>query len=256
MMPYKYLIGNWKMHKTQQEAIAFIQQLVPKLKSLNLKNIHVILAPAFVHLVTLKAWIENVPYLALCGQNCHHEKEGAYTGEISAAMLACLDVNYVLVGHSERRQFQQENHELLTKKVQQVLQAGMRPIFCCGESATLRHQDKAEETIQKQLIESLANLTACQAEKLLIAYEPVWAIGTGQVASVETITTMHNWIRTVLIDQYGKIGQSIPILYGGSCNPDNAADIFACPNVSGGLIGSASLQADHFIQILMALQQP
>jgi triosephosphate isomerase len=168
-------------------------------------------------------------------------------------MLASAGVGCVLIGHSERRIYQQEDHLLLAKKVKRVLEAGMRPLFCCGESLADRNAGQYQETIQRQLKESLSDLTPLEVEKLLIAYEPVWAIGTGQVASVEVITETHAFIRTILLNQYGILGEKIPILYGGSCNEQNATAIFSCPNVTGGLIGGASLPTDHFIKIITAL---
>lgn len=249
----KYLVGNWKMHKTRQEAMAYTQRFIQRFQALQPVTVKTILAPPYIHLDGLCKEIGKLP-IALAAQNCHHQAKGAYTGEISADMLASFGVEYVLIGHSERRALQEESNDLLQWKIERTIQAGMQPILCCGESHQVRRQNLAQSFIQRQLQESIGNLNASQAAKLLIAYEPIWAIGTGQVASTDTITTMHHAIRDILIEQFGPLGQQIPILYGGSCTKDNASSILACPNVDGALVGGASLDADHFIDILTAFK--
>lgn len=249
----KYLVGNWKMHKTKQEATDYMQRFIQRFQALQPAAAKTILAPPYIHLDGLHQKIGQLP-IALAAQNCHHQAKGACTGEISADMLASLGVAYVLVGHSERRALQEESNDLLQCKIERTIQANMRPILCCGESHQIRAQNLAPSFIQRQLQESLGNLTASQAAKLLVAYEPVWAIGTGQVASTGIITTMHQAIRDILIERFGPLGQQIPILYGGSCTKDNASSILACPNVDGALVGNASLDADHLIEILAAFK--
>ena len=226
-----------------------MQQLLPQLEAIDTRPFMLSIAPSFVHLSYMAAFIEGHPSIQLVAQNCHHEAEGAFTGEVSAAMLAAIGVGGVLIGHSERRIYQKEDNLLLAKKVKRVLAAGMQPFLCCGESLEARRSGRHKAVVQQQLEESLAGLRGI--EKLAIAYEPVWAIGTGQVASLEEITEMHAFIREILSDQYG--GEQVPILYGGSCNAQNAKAIFGCPNVAGGLIGGASLQADQFVKIVTAL---
>ncbi|MBX9889963.1 MAG: triose-phosphate isomerase [Amoebophilaceae bacterium] len=247
----KQLIGNWKMHKTVQEATDFMEQLSLQIKNLELSGIHLSIAPAFIHLFPLHQLTALSPSIRLIAQNCHHEKEGAFTGEVSAAMLASTGIEGVLIGHSERRAYQQEDHGILVKKIKSVLAAGMSPIFCCGEQWADRAQGNHEVILQQQL--SLPDLTEVALKKLIIAYEPVWAIGSGKVATVEVIAATHSYIRELLRDRYGSLGENVPILYGGSCNEENARDIFACSHVAGGLIGNASLQVDRFIKIIHAL---
>ncbi|WP_342265633.1 triose-phosphate isomerase [Cardinium endosymbiont of Philonthus spinipes] len=255
-MKKKYLIGNWKMYKTVQEAVVFMQQLLPQLEAIRPLAIcdtalALYIAPSFLHLPAIAALLGDQKSIQLLAQNCHHEAEGAFTGEVSAAMLASIGVSGVLIGHSERRNYQKEDHPLLAKKIKRVLEAGMQPFFCCGESLAARRSGNHKAMVQQQLQESLVDLTPKEIETLVIAYEPVWAIGTGQVATMEEITEMHTFIRGILSNHYG-VG-NVPILYGGSCNPQNAAAIFGCADVAGGLIGGASLEADQFVKMIMAL---
>lgn len=252
-MEKKYLVANWKMHKTMQEATTFIERLLPQLDAMHDHPLDLFIAPSFVYLWAIKTLINGRGFIKLAAQNCHHETEGAFTGEVSAAMLASVGVGSVLIGHSERRVNQQEDNVLLAKKIKQVLAAGMRPLLCCGESLEARKEGKHKVIVQQQLQESLLDLTPLQVESLLIAYEPVWAIGRGQVASLEVITEMHAFIRACLLNYYGMLGEKIPILYGGSCNSQNARAIFSCPNVAGGLVGGAGLQEDHLMQIITVL---
>ncbi|WP_419241851.1 triose-phosphate isomerase [Cardinium endosymbiont of Nabis limbatus] len=253
-MQKKYLIANWKMHKTVQEATAFMQALLPQLEAVDPSQLALCIAPSFVHLPAIAALIdghESIRPLSLVAQNCHHAAEGAFTGEVSAAMLASIGVSGVLIGHSERRIYQKEDHLLLAKKIKRVLASGMQPFFCCGESLEARRHGSHKTMVQQQLEESLSGLTTQEIEKLAIAYEPVWAIGTGQVASIEAITEMHTFIRQMVSTQYGT--ERVPILYGGSCNPQNAKAIFDAPHVAGGLVGSASLQVDPLMKMVAAL---
>ncbi|CAH2560201.1 triose-phosphate isomerase [Cardinium endosymbiont of Oedothorax gibbosus] len=250
-MQKKYLIGNWKMYKTVQEAIIFMQQLLPQLQAIDTRPLALSIAPSFVHLSTIAALIDDYKSIQLVAQNCHHETEGAFTGEVSAAMLAAIGVGGVLIGHSERRSYQKEDNLLLAKKIKRVLEVGMQPLLCCGESLEARRSGRHKAMVQQQLLESLVGLTPKEIEQLGIAYEPVWAIGTGQVASLEVIIEMHTLIREILSDQCE--GAKVPILYGGSCNAQNVKAIFDAPNVAGGLIGSASLKVDQFMKIVIAL---
>ena len=252
-MKKKQLIGNWKMHKTVQESTDFMQQLSMQIENLDLSGIHLSIAPAFIHLLPLRQLTARSPSIGLIAQNCHHETEGAFTGEISAAMLASTGIEGVIVGHSERRAYQQEDHGVLAKKIKKVLAMGMSPIFCCGEQWSDRAKGNHEVVLEQQLADSLLDLTEVELQKLIIAYEPVWAIGSGKVATVEVITATHSYIRGLLQDRYGSLGAHIPILYGGSCNEENARDIFSCPHVAGGLIGNASLQVNRFVKIIHAL---
>ncbi|TDG95287.1 triose-phosphate isomerase [Cardinium endosymbiont of Culicoides punctatus] len=253
-MMHKYLIGNWKMNKTLQEAMDCIQYLLPQLEAIkdaiHSINLNLVIAPSFVHLWPIKELIQHHTLIQLAAQNCHHEIQGAFTGEVSAAMLASVDVKYVIIGHSERRIYQKETNDLLASKVKKVLAAGMSPILCCGENIEQRNTGEHKTAIYHQLKGGLVDLTLQEVQKLLVAYEPVWAIGTGQVASLEVITEMHDFIREILLEQYGMIGEKIPILYGGSCNAKNIAAILNGSNVNGGLIGGASLQVNHFMEMI------
>lgn len=250
-MNKKYLIGNWKMYKTVQEATTFMQHLLPQLAGIDRRSLVLCIAPAFVHLPAMAALIDGPAPIQLVAQNCHHEPEGAFTGEVSAAMLAAIGVRGVLIGHSERRIYQQEDHLLLAKKVKRVLENGMQPFLCCGESLEDRKNGRHTVIVQQQLQAGLSDIPLKEIAKIGIAYEPVWAIGTGAVAGVEVIAAMHSFIREHVLDQYG--AAHVPILYGGSCNPQNAKAIFSCPNVAGGLIGGASLQVDDFMKIVTVL---
>ncbi|MGI2257659.1 triose-phosphate isomerase [Candidatus Cardinium hertigii] len=248
-MDKKYLIGNWKMYKTIQEATSFMQHLLPQLEAIDSGSLALFIAPAFVHLPAIGGLLNGSTFIQLAAQNCHHKPEGAFTGEVSAAMLADIGVGGVLIGHSERRMYQKEDPLLLAKKVKRVLERGMQPFICCGESLEDRKNGRHKAVVQQQIQESLDGIT--EIEKVAIAYEPVWAIGTGEVASLEMIEAMHSFIKEILWQQYGS--RNLPILYGGSCNPQNAKAIFNCPNVAGGLIGGASLRVDDFIKIVTAL---
>ncbi|UWW96592.1 MAG: triose-phosphate isomerase [Candidatus Cardinium sp.] len=246
------------MYKTVQEATHFMEALLPQLKAIDGPELVLGIAPSFVHLPTIGALIGDKKSISplsnsiqLVAQNCHHEAAGAFTGEVSAGILASIGVGGVLIGHSERRSYQKEDNLLLAKKIKRVLENGMQPFLCCGESLEARKSGSHQAVVQQQLQESLAGLTSKEIEKLAIAYEPVWAIGTGQVAGLDVITEMHTFIRKFLSDQC--VSEKVPILYGGSCNPQNVKAIFNCPNVAGGLIGSASLQVDQFMKIVMAL---
>lgn len=242
------------MNKTLQEAKQFVEQLLPQLEKLPTSGPTIWIAPAFVHLSTLQTALMHHPCVQLAAQNCHHESAGAYTGEVSVSMLASAGVAGVLVGHSERRLYQKETDAMIAQKVKQILETGMQPLFCCGERLEDRTAGTYKRVLKQQLLQGLATLSSVEATKLIVAYEPVWAIGTGQVASLEIITEAHTFIRTALVETYGTAAAATPILYGGSCTAQNAAAVFACPNVAGGLIGGASLEADHFIQLIQLLR--
>ncbi len=242
------------MNKTLQEAKQFVEQLLPKLETLSTSGPTIWIAPSLVHLSTLQTAFRHHPCVQLAAQNCHHESAGAHTGEVSASMLASAGVASVLVGHSERRRDQQETDAMIAQKVKRILETGMQPLLCCGERLEDRTAGTYQTVLKQQLLQGLATMSAVEAIKLIVAYEPVWAIGTGQVASLEIITEAHTFIRTVLVEAYGTAAAAIPILYGGSCTAQNAAAIFACPNVAGGLIGGASLEVDHFIPLIHLLR--
>jgi triosephosphate isomerase len=187
--------------------------------------------------------------VAVGAQNCAAEAKGAYTGEVSAAMIASLGVEYVILGHSERREYYGETSETLNKKMAQVYANGLKPIYCVGERLEEREAEKHFEVVKAQIEEVVFNLTAEQYADLVIAYEPVWAIGTGKTATAEQAEEIHAYIRQVLAEKFGEAAAATPILYGGSCKPSNAQEIFAKENVDGGLIGGAALKAEDFIGI-------
>ncbi len=249
-MRTKIVAGNWKMNRTLEEAKALTSEVMT-LASAEVKgNVKVVLCVPFPYLLGIKNQLGNAA-VAVGAQNCSEHDAGAYTGEVSAIMLKSMDIPYVIVGHSERRQYFKEDGKLLAKKVDKVLANNLIPIFCCGEPLEVREQGNHEALIRQQVEESLFHLGAEALKKVVIAYEPVWAIGTGKTASTQQAQDMHAVIRKQLSSKYGEaVAQSIPILYGGSVKPDNAKELFACADVDGGLVGGASLKARDFIDIV------
>lgn len=246
--------GNWKMNKKLIEAFSLTSEVITKAKKLSgIAKVEVVLAPPAPYLHTINSMCKDLPYINVAAQNCHYESSGAYTGEISAEMLKSMDLGYVIIGHSERRQYFNEDHALLAKKVNAGVEAGVKVIFCCGEPLEVREADNQEAFVLKQLQESLFQLSEDAMQQIVIAYEPVWAIGTGKTASPEQAQQMHEFIRQALTNQYSEeTAAACTILYGGSCKPANAAELFAQKDIDGGLIGGASLKSDDFIQIINA----
>lgn len=244
--------GNWKMNTTIQEGIELARTISDMVSQLDDSNIKVAIAPPFTHLSEI-AKVINPDKICLAAQNCASEESGAYTGEIAPAMLAELGVMAVLLGHSERRAYFKEDHDTLARKVKLVLKNNMKPIFCCGEVLEERESNIQNEVVSKQLDESLFHLSADEIQNCIIAYEPVWAIGTGKTATAGQAQEIHLFIRSLLISKYGEeIANDITILYGGSCKPSNAVELFSNPDVDGGLIGGASLKSDDFLGIITA----
>ncbi|MBK8623923.1 MAG: triose-phosphate isomerase [Saprospiraceae bacterium] len=253
MSRQKIAAGNWKMNTTLDEGVELVSKLIAAEKD---KSVLAILAVPFTHLLTLDKKIKSKGKLKLAAQNCHYKNSGAYTGEISPAMLANLNIPYVILGHSERRQYNHEDNALLKLKVRAALDAGLKVIFCCGEDLDVRKTSKHILHVKIQLEESLFSLTAKEIKNVIIAYEPIWAIGTGETASPAQAQEMHNSIRRMISRQYNKrVGEAMTILYGGSIKGSNAKDIFAQPDVDGGLIGGASLDADEFVKIINSFQE-
>ena len=251
-MRKKIVAGNWKMNKSWPEALALVHALIEK-KSLIPAGVQVIIAPPAPYLQPLS--VTAVPAIAVAAQNCSQHDSGAYTGEISSAMLASMQVNFCIIGHSERRQFYGENNEIIRTKVDACLRNAITPIFCCGELLAERNAGEHFTTVAAQVKDALFHLSAEEVSKVVIAYEPVWAIGTGVTASNEQAEEMHAFIRAFVSKNYNQdVADSISILYGGSVNAANAAELFACPNVDGGLVGGASLKADDFMTIIQAAQ--
>jgi triosephosphate isomerase (TIM) len=249
-MRNKIVAGNWKMNKTLSEANALTAELL-KLHAAEVKNnATVILCVPFPFLQAVKAQTAGSG-VNVGAQNCSEHESGAYTGEVSVTMLKSLDIPFVILGHSERRQYFQESGAQLAKKTDRVLASNLTPIFCCGEPLDIREKGTHEELVRKQIQEGLFHLSAGEMLKVVIAYEPVWAIGTGKTATTQQAQDMHAVIRKEIASKHGDAtAQKIPILYGGSVKPDNAKELFACPDVDGGLVGGASLKARDFIDII------
>ena len=249
-MRKKIVAGNWKMNNTFEEADDLLFELAESISDLDLDNQEIIVCPPAIYLeMSTDVGLENG--FSVGSQNCSNQEAGAYTGEISAAMLKSLDVKYCLVGHSERRKYNHEIHEELAEKVNQLLTNDISPIFCCGEALEEREAEKHFEVVKTQINDSLFGFSKEEMLNIVVAYEPVWAIGTGKTASSAQAQEMHAFIRSLLSEKYGEdIANGISILYGGSCNPKNAKELFSQADVDGGLIGGASLKADDFLAII------
>lgn len=246
--------ANWKMNLTLQEGEKLLDELLDQSHSLN-ESREVVVAVPFPYLSMALSKANGKAHVSVAAQNCYSEKSGAFTGEVSAGMLASMGVTYVIIGHSERREIFGENNELLARKVVVALENKLIPIFCCGEPLGIREEETQNKYVESQIRESLFNLDAETLRKVVIAYEPIWAIGTGKTASPEQAEEMHAHIRNVLEAAYGKaVAGDISVLYGGSVKGSNAKEIFGKPNVDGGLVGGASLKAEEFGQIIDALK--
>ncbi|MGM9827444.1 MAG: triose-phosphate isomerase [Muribaculaceae bacterium] len=244
--------GNWKMNTTLPEGIKLAEEVNDALKAVEPKCDVVICVP-FTHLASVNGVITETKKLGLGAENCADHKSGAYTGEVSAAMVASTGAGYVILGHSERRQYYGETAETLREKVALSLENGLTPIFCIGEVLEEREAGKHFDVVKAQVEDGLFNLSAEDFGKIILAYEPVWAIGTGKTATSDQAEEIHAYIRGVIADKYGKeVADNTSILYGGSCKPSNAAELFAKPNVDGGLIGGASLKCADFMGIVNA----
>jgi triosephosphate isomerase len=248
-MRKKIVAGNWKMNKTLEEGLALASEIINIVKDENVQTTLVI-NPPFIHLTSLRKLIPNNTNLFLGSQNCYHQKSGAFTGEISVDMLKSVGVDFTIIGHSERREYFGENSTMLVQKLNLLLEANITPIFCCGESLEIRESGNHLAFVAQQLTEALFHLSPENMAKVVIAYEPIWAIGTGKTATSTQAQEMHAYLRNHLARKFGnELAQNISILYGGSCNPQNAKELFACPDIDGGLIGGASLKSRDFIEI-------
>lgn len=243
--------GNWKMNTTLQEGVGLAKDVNEALKNVEPKCDVVICVP-FTHLASVNAAIDTKK-LGLGAENCADHVKGAYTGEVSAPMVASTGATYVILGHSERRQYYGETAEILKVKVNLALENNLTPIFCIGEVLEQRENGTYLDVVKSQIEDALFELTPEDFSKLILAYEPVWAIGTGKTATDDQAQEMHAFIRKVIADKYGRnIADGTSILYGGSCKPSNAKALFAKPDVDGGLIGGASLDAESFMGIVTA----
>jgi len=248
-MRTKIVAGNWKMNKTLPEAISLMDELKEKIDP---SGVEVIIAPSFTNLPKAVELLDGTG-IEVAAQNMHFADSGAYTGEVSADMLLSIGVHTVILGHSERRAYFNETNETLKEKALQAHQKEMTNIFCVGEQLTHRQSGKHFEVVETQIKEALFELPIVAYKKIVIAYEPVWAIGTGETASPAQAQEMHKFIRSLIAKKYGQdVAQHVRILYGGSVKPANAVEIFSQPDVDGGLIGGASLRADDFKAIVQA----
>lgn len=245
----KMVAGNWKMNMNLQEGIAFATELKNNVKT---PACAVVIGTPFIHLVSVAELLKNSP-IQVAAENCADHEKGAYTGEVSAAMVRSTGAQYCILGHSERRAYYHETPELLKEKVNLALANDLKVIFCIGEVKEEREAGKQNEMVKNQLEGSVFHLTAEQWENIVLAYEPVWAIGTGLTATPGQAEDMHRYIRSLVAAKYGQqVADDTTILYGGSCNEKNAAELFANEDVDGGLIGGASLVADKFLAIIEA----
>ncbi|MBM3414910.1 MAG: triose-phosphate isomerase [Bacteroidetes bacterium] len=249
--------ANWKMNLTYQQAEKLLDEILGA--DIVLKNHQLtIFSVPYPYLLMTRSEVEeefNGNY-KVAAQNCHHKKNGAYTGEVSAEMLHSLNINYCIIGHSERREYNAESNALLAEKVNICLDHFITPIFCCGEPLQAREAGVQNDYVAVQLRESLFHLPADKIRTIIIAYEPIWAIGTGKTATTEQAQEIHRHLRSVIAAHYGAaVADEIPVLYGGSVKANNAKELFSCPDVDGGLVGGAALVAADFIEIIKALKQ-
>ncbi len=246
-MRKQIVAGNWKMNKTFPEGVELINDI--KDKDNTNENVSLIIAPPFI-LVKKAAHILKESKISVAGQNCANQEQGAYTGEVSAQMIKSTGASYVILGHSERRAYYHETDEIINTKIKLCLKNELTPIVCCGEVLEERENNKHFEVVAKQTKGMFEEITADQFKNIIIAYEPVWAIGTGKTATPGQAQEIHHFIRETIKNSYGsKIADDLSILYGGSCKPSNAKELFANPDVDGGLIGGASLNTEDFIAI-------
>ncbi len=249
-MRQKIVAGNWKMNCTFDEACKLTSEIISMVHDEVNTNVRIILAPSFPYIHPVSKMTKSSS-IAVAAQNCSAEKSGAFTGEVSAAMIASCGVEFVILGHSERRNLFHETDEMLAKKVDRAIENKLTVIFCCGETKSERQAAQQFEVVKSQLMKGLFHLTKTEFSTCIIAYEPVWAIGTGLTASPEQAQEMHKHIRMLIADQYDStVSKGVSILYGGSCNESNAKELFALQDVDGGLIGGASLKSRSFISII------
>ncbi len=241
------IAGNWKMNKTPSEAITLINELKPLVKD---ADVEVVVCVPFVCIPAVSEALKGTN-IKLGAQNMHWEESGAYTGEVAPGMLKELGVEYVIIGHSERREYFAETDETVNKKVLSAFSHGITPIVCVGETLEQREEGVTKELVEKQTKAALSGLDKEEVEKIVIAYEPIWAIGTGKTASSEDANEVIGYIRSVIADIYGNdVAQKVRIQYGGSMKPENAAELMAMPEIDGGLVGGASLKAEDFAKIV------
>ena len=247
--------ANWKMNLTYQQAEKLLDEILDAEIEMKQDQLSVFAVP-FPYLIMAKSDVEEQKNYVVAAQNCYSKKSGAYTGEVSAEMLRSVNINYCVIGHSERREYFAESNAMLADKVNLCLEYNIIPIFCCGEPLAIREAGTQNEYVAVQLKESLFHLPAEKMKGFVIAYEPIWAIGTGKTATTEQAQEMHAHLRAIIAGQYNsEVAESVSILYGGSVKAGNAREIFSCKDVDGGLVGGASLVAADFIEIMKSLKQ-
>lgn len=253
-MRQKIVAGNWKMNKTLEEANILASEVTGMVNDEVRGDVKVIFCVPFPYLLPIKNVVGSNSRISVGAQNCSDQESGAFTGEVSAPMLKSMNIPYVILGHSERRQYYGEDSKLLAKKIDVALKHGLTPIFCCGEPLEVREANNHETLVKSQVEESLFHLDADAIKKIVVAYEPVWAIGTGKTASSQQAQDMHKVIRQHIAGKYGQaVADAVPILYGGSVNAGNAKELFACPDVDGGLVGGASLKSREFTEVIKGM---
>ncbi len=251
-MRKKVVAGNWKCNTSLQEGVELAKAVNELVTTKGAEDVTVVLGTPFTHITKVVDTVD-ASRIGVASQNCAAEAKGAFTGEVSASMVKSTGAGYVILGHSERREYYGETSETLNKKVALTLENGLTPIYCCGEPLEIREAGTQKEFVIKQLEETVFQLSADDFKKVIVAYEPIWAIGTGKTATTEQAQEMHKDLRDAMAAKYGQeVADEISILYGGSCNPKNANELFANPDVDGGLIGGASLKADDFLAIINA----
>ena len=249
-MRKKIVAGNWKCNTNLQEGIELAKGVDTLVASDGADDVVVVLGTPFTHLTKVVETV-NTNRIGVSAQNCAAEAKGAFTGEVSAEMVKSTGAEYVILGHSERREYYGETSEILNKKLALALENGLTPIYCCGEPLEIREAGTQNEYVKTQLEETIFNLSPEDFKKLIIAYEPIWAIGTGKTATSDQAQEIHAYIRSIIAEKFGEeIAEGVSILYGGSCKPSNAKELFANKDVDGGLIGGASLKAEDFLGII------
>jgi triosephosphate isomerase (TIM) len=253
-MRKKIVAGNWKMNLNYSDALELLTNITDFVYELKDENVEVIIAPAFPYLKDAVEIVSSYSHVCIASQNCAFKENGAYTGEVSAAMLQSLGVKYVILGHSERRIYFNESNETVKQKIDLAIANHLKPIVCVGELLDERKSDLHFSVIEKQIFECTNHLTNAQFDNIIIAYEPVWAIGTGLTATPAQAQEMHAFIRQCIAkNSTALVAENISILYGGSCNENNAQELFSCNDIDGGLIGGASLKAESFYKIITSL---
>ncbi len=247
-MKQMLIAANWKMNKTPGESLLFVNELLKWVRKRNPKS-QILICPPYLSIPSLFEILQK-SRIHLGAQNCHYEKKGAFTGETSPEMLSAAGCEYVIIGHSERRTYFHENDELINKKIKSTLNFGLKPIFCIGENLIERKRLLTNNVLERQIRIGLEEISSDLLNRIVIAYEPVWAIGTGISAANEQIKDAHDFIRNLLSQLFGNTGKDVMILYGGSLSSKNAEDIFSLENVNGGLIGKASLDVEEFTRII------